>query len=135
MLFNSREGQIDTDMAWYFFRYYPQLMNEHELAANRHLTGTIKATKGRSDAEAQAKARSGPRPLHDLLSDEPQVLCLAANGYQAFVMRTAERTVKDPSDKIELKCCPRCGRIARTPRARQCRFCRHDWHDERRARK
>jgi len=77
----------------------------------------------------------GRVPLHDLLSDEPQVLCLAANGYQAFVMRTAERTVKDPSDKIELKCCPRCGRIARTPRARQCRFCRHDWHDERRARK
>src|SRR5206468_4044882 len=85
-------------MAWYVFRYYPQLMNEHERAANRHLTGTIKATKGRSDAEAQAKARSGPRPLHDLLSDEPQVLCLAANGYQSFVMRKAELTVNDTCD-------------------------------------
>src|SRR5436309_13480867 len=110
-------------------------MTEQERAASRHRTGTIRATAGRSRAEAQARARSGPRPLHGSLWDEPQVLCLAASGYQAFVMRTAERTVKDPSDKIELKCCPRCGRIARTPRARQCRFCRHDWHDERRARK
>src|SRR5689334_7955679 len=106
VLFNTREGQIDTDMAWYVFRYYPQLMHEHERAANRHRTETIKATKGRSDAEAQAKARSGPRPLQDLLSDEPPVLCLAADGYQAFLKQTAERIVKDPSDKIELHCCP-----------------------------
>jgi hypothetical protein len=135
LLFKSPDGQIDTDIASYVFRYYPQLMTAYERAANRHLTGTIKATKGRSDAAAQAEARSGPRHLHDLLSDEPQVLRLAADGYQAFVMRTAERIIKDHSDQVELNCCPRCGRIARTPRARQCRFCGNDWHDERTVRK
>ena len=130
LLSNSHDRQVDADLACYVFRYYAHLMNEQERAAKRHLIGTIKATKGRSDAAAQTEARSSPRHLHDLLSDQPQVLRLAADGYQAFVMRTAERIIEAHSNKIELNCCPRCGRLARTPRAQQCRYCGHDWHDE-----
>jgi hypothetical protein len=130
LLSNNRDRQVDADIKCYVFRYYPQLMNAQERAANLHLFGTVKATNGRSDAAAQTEARSGPRHLHDLLSDEPQVLRLAADGYQAFVMRTAEGIIREHSDKIELNCCPQCGRVARTPRARQCRFCGNDWHGE-----
>jgi hypothetical protein len=121
---------MDSDKAWYVFRYYSHLMNEQERAANRHQTGTIKATHGRSDAAAQAEAKSGARHLRAMLSNEPQVLDLASDGFQAFLVRTAERIIGDHLDKIALNCCPKCGRLARTPTARQCRFCRHDWHNE-----
>jgi hypothetical protein len=121
---------MDSDKAWYVFRYYSHLMNEQERAANRHLTGTIKATHGRSDGTAQAEAKSGARHLRAMLSNEPQVLGLASDGFQAFLVRTAERIIRDHLDKIALNCCPQCGRLARTPTARQCRFCRHDWHNE-----
>lgn len=121
---------MDNDRAWYVFRYYSHLMNEQERAANRHLTGTIKATHGRSDVGAQTEARSGPHHLCEMLSDEAQVLDLASGGFQAFVLRTGERIIRDHQDKIALNCCPQCGRLARTPTARQCRLCRHDWHNE-----
>src|SRR5580693_6769108 len=108
---------MDTDKASYVFRYYAHLMNEQERAAFRHLTGTIKATHGRSDATAQMDARRGPGHLRKLLSNEPQVLRLAGDGYEAFVLRTAERIIEDHRDKIKLNCCLQCGRLARTPRA------------------
>ena len=57
-------------------------------------------------------------------------LDLASGGFQAFVLRTGERMMRDHQEKIALNCCPQCGRLARTPTARQCRFCRHDWHNE-----
>jgi hypothetical protein len=121
---------MDTDKAFYVFRYYGYLMNELERAANQHLTGTIKATRGRSDVPAQMEARTGSLHLRRLLSDEPQVLGLASEGFQAFVVKTAERIIGDHREKIVLNCCPQCGRLARTPTARQCRCCRHDWHSE-----
>ncbi len=60
---------MDTDKASYVFRYYGHLMNEQERMANRHLTGTVKATHGRSDVAAQAEARSSPRHLREMLSN------------------------------------------------------------------
>jgi hypothetical protein len=44
-LFKNRDGQIDTDIAFYVFRYYPQLMNAQERRAKRHLFGTVKGHK------------------------------------------------------------------------------------------
>lgn len=119
---------MDTDQAAYVFRYYGHLMNEQERMAYRHLTGTLKATHGRSDVAAQAEARSGPRHLREMLSNEETVLRLASDGYQAFIMRTAERIFNEHRSQIELNNCPQCGRLALTPKARQCRYCRHDWH-------
>ncbi len=119
---------MDAEKAWYVFRYYAHLMSQQERAANRHLTGTIKATHGRSDAEAQKEA--GNSYLRSVLSNEPQVLALASDGFQPFVLQTADRIIRDHGEKIAFNCCPRCGRLARTPKARQCRFCRHDWHNQ-----
>jgi hypothetical protein len=119
---------MDTDKAWYVFRYYRHLMNEQEWLANRHLVGTIKATRGRSDMTAQTEARNSSLHLRKLLSDKPEVLRLASEGYEKFVARTGERIFNDHQDEIVLNCCPQCGALARTPRARQCRFCGRDWH-------
>jgi|SRR6267154_3152756 len=88
---------MDNDKAWYVFRYYSHLMNEQERAANRHLTGTIKATHGRSDAGAQTEARSGPRHLREMLSDEAQVLDLASGGFQAFCAANRRKDNARPS--------------------------------------
>jgi hypothetical protein len=126
---------VDKDKASYVFRYYHHLLNTHERMASRHLTATLKATRGRDDAAAQEEATHGPSHFRDMLSSDPEVLRLARDGFQAFVMNTAERIMKDHSKEIAFNCCPRCGRVAPTPKARQCRFCRHDWHDRTRTSK
>jgi hypothetical protein len=129
---------MDTDRAWYAFCFYSHLMTKQERLAYAHLVGTIKATGGRSDADAQEEVRSTSRRAslahasfrYEWLSDDPEVLRLAKDGYKAFAVSTGERIFRDHRDQIVLNCCPQCGRLARTPKARQCRFCRHDWHNE-----
>ncbi len=119
---------MDRDKAWYVFRYYDHLMTKHEHLAHKHLVGTVKATHGRSDVNAQAQTAGGPTHLRGMLSNEPEVLNLARNGYESFVMRTAERIFNSHRDEIVLNCCPKCGVLARTPKAKQCRSCGNDWH-------
>jgi ribosomal protein L40E len=64
-----------------------------------------------------------------LLSDDPEVLSLTREGFEPFLMRTAERIFNAHQKEIVLNCCPKCGALlAKTPKARQCRFCRYDWH-------
>jgi hypothetical protein len=138
---------MDTNSATYVFQYYSHLRTDHERLANRHLAGTMKETRGRSDVAAQAEAKRSLNRLckllsddpraevkkisrywSELLSDDPIVLFLAREGYEAFVLRTGQRILNDHRDQIVLNCCPRCSMVARTPQARQCRFCRYDWH-------
>jgi hypothetical protein len=121
---------MKTDEAKYVFAHYGDLMTKHERLAYRHLTGTVKATLGRSDADAQEEAKGSVYYLRELLSDDPSVLLLARDGLEAFVLRTGQRILNDHRDQIVLNCCPQCGALARTPTARQCRTCRHDWHDD-----
>lgn len=120
--------KVQADEANYVFRYFSHLMTEHERLAYRHLVGTIKATRGRSDVEAQEEAKGSVYYLRELLSDQPAVLALARDGFGTFVLRTGQRILNDHRDQIAFNCCPRCGALARTPTARQCRVCRHDWH-------
>jgi hypothetical protein len=119
---------LDRDKAEYVLRYYAHLMTEQEFLAQRHLFGTVKATHGRSDEAAQAKARVKPGPFRELLSNDPEVLNLSREGSERFLLRTAERIFNDHRDKIVLNCCPKCDALAKTPKARQCRYCFHDWH-------
>jgi hypothetical protein len=105
-------------------------MNGQEMAAHRHLMGTAKITHGRTDAAAQIEAAKSRTGLHDLFSEDPQVLELARHGFDAFVQATAERILAEHPDKLTFNYCCRCGRLARTPKARQCRFCHHDWHSK-----
>ena len=124
---------MGADEARYTFHNYGHLMTPKEQRAFRHLTGTMKATFGRSDRAAQEEVESGSTHFRKFLSHDPEVLLLARNGYDAFVLQTGQRILKDNQGEIFLNYCPRCNALARTPRARQCRFCEHDWHIETRA--
>ena len=122
------EASMEPDLAHYVIRYYGHFMTETESLAHRHLIATLKSTLGRSDLDAQEDARKA-RQFHTLLSDDPEVLRLASEGFQRFVDRTASRILAEHKDDIFLNLCQICGALAKTPRARQCRVCRHDWHD------
>jgi hypothetical protein len=121
---------MDLDEAKYVFHNYGHLMTPKEKLAFSHLGGTMKATMARSDPAAQDEVKAGSTHLRRLLSDDPEVLLLARDGYDAFVVRTGQRILRDDRDRIVLNYCPRCKGLARTPKARQCRFCGHDWHTE-----
>jgi hypothetical protein len=119
---------MDTLKAGYVIQYYKHLMTMQERLAHRHLIGTAKATHGRTDAAAQSEVANTSHPPRDLLSNDPEVLQLASDGIDAFMVRTAQRILDEHSDEIDFNYCPRCGALAKTPKARQCRFCYHDWH-------
>jgi hypothetical protein len=120
---------MDTEKAAYIVRYYGHLMTLQERLAQRHLTGTAKLTHGHTDAAAQREVENSSHPIaRDLLSKDPEVLQLASDGIDAFMVRTGQRILDEHSKEIVFNLCPRCGALAMTPKARQCRFCRHDWH-------
>jgi len=121
--------EFTRELAHYIVRFHNHLMTDTERRAQSHLFATMKAMMGRSDAAAQREAQNS-KALSRRLSSEPDVLRLAGDGYEPFVMRTAMRILQDSADKLILNYCRRCGELARTPTARQCRFCGYDWHDE-----
>jgi hypothetical protein len=120
--------QMTIDELKYVFWHYGHLMTTKEKWAYKHLAATLKATRGRSDAAAQAEVKSGATHFRKQLSGDPAVLDLVRDGYDPFVIRTGQRILNEHRDKIVLNRCPKCGVLARTPKARQCRFCGHDWH-------
>jgi hypothetical protein len=120
---------MDPQVASYVIGYYGRFLYEQEQLAYRHLIGTAKVTRGRSEGAAQAEARNAKPHLRKLLSDDPEILLLARDGLEAFVERTATRILAKQASAILLNYCPRCKRLAKTPKARQCRFCFHDWHE------
>jgi hypothetical protein len=124
---------MNVDEAKHVFHNYGHLMTPKEKLAFSHLGGTMKATMGRGDPAAQDEVKAGSTHLRRLLSEDPEVLLLARDGYDAFVLRTGQRILLDDRDRIVLNYCPRCKGLARTPKARQCRFCGYDWHTETRA--
>jgi hypothetical protein len=91
------------------------------------LLAAMKGTHGRSDAASQEEVM-GQKPFSGLHTDDPDILELSKDGFDAFAERTAERILADNKEQIVLNYCPRCKELARTPKARQCRFCGHDWH-------
>ena len=120
---------MELDQAKYIMRYYAVFMTPEERLADRHLSATSKITHGRSDSSAQEEALASPKPLREWLSTDPGVKQLAAGGWDAFAMRTAERIFREHRKEISFNECPRCGRLAKTPKAKQCRHCYYDWHD------
>lgn len=117
----------ERDIAYYVVRWYGRLMSPVERREQSHLFAAMKATLGRSDADAQREARKFTT-YSRFLSDDAAVLHLTSAGYEAFVRRTAARILEDCRDEVFFNRCPKCGGLARTPTARQCRFCSHDWH-------
>ena len=119
---------METESASYVLRYYGYLMTMQERIARKHLEATAKAMHGRTDVAAQTLLRNSPHDLRKLLSDDPEVLRLTAEGLERFVAQTARRIMDEHKSEIVFNLCPRCSSLARTPRARQCRFCGLDWH-------
>jgi len=120
---------LDPHLVSYVINYYSHFMTEQEKMASRHFFGIMKATKGRSDAAAQAEAAASQHHLRELFSSDSEVLEMARDGYEAFAERTAKRILAEHANEIYLDPCPRCSAIAKPPKARQCRFCFHDWHE------
>lgn len=120
--------EVDLELAGYIIRYHSKLLSKKERLAYRHLMGTLKSMRGRTDEAAQLEALKTKSHLRDLLSSDPEVLELARDGYEAFAIQTGRRVYSEHGERLGLNCCLKCGRLARTPRAKQCRHCRHDWH-------
>jgi hypothetical protein len=119
---------LDWEVAHYIVCFHAHLMTDAERRAQRHLFATMKCTNGRSDRAAQKEALNSKLHSRDL-SNDPDVLRLTTDGYEAFELRTADRILQEYGDRVLLNCCPKCGQLARTPTASQCRFCKYDWHD------
>ena len=119
--------KLTREAAHYVIGFYGSLMTDVERRAQRHLSVTMKATSGRSDVAAQKDAQRS-RIHSKFLSEEPNVLRLAANGYEAFALGTAARILQECAAEVRFNRCPRCGELARTPTAKQCRHCHLDWH-------
>ena len=119
---------MENEKAQYVLRYCGHWMTTKERLAQRHLFGTAKATHGRTDAAAQNEVRNTSHHLSRFLSNDTEIVQLASDGIDAFMIRTAQRILDEHSNEIVFNNCPRNGALAKTPKARQCRFCRHDWH-------
>jgi hypothetical protein len=135
--------ELSPEVARYVVRFHWDLMSGEERLAQRHLAATIKAAGG-SDLAAQGQARKslsrldvairtvsknekGITPLQ-FLSDDPSVLGLTADGFEAFELRTTARILRERAAEVRFNLCPRCDKLARTPTAKQCRHCGYDWH-------
>lgn len=119
---------LNSEAAHYVIRFYGHLMTDAECRAQMHLFAAMKASSGRSDIGAQKEAQLSPFHYKFLSSEDPEVLRLAADGYEAFERHTAARILQEYGVRVRFNRCPRCGELARTPTAKQCRHCRHDWH-------
>src|ERR1700761_9268938 len=118
---------MELDRAHSTVRHYNDFMTSRERLAERHLFATSKIASGRTDDSAQEEAGGSSKPIRDLLSTDPKVKQLAAGGWDAFALRTAERIYREHRDEIFVNECPRCGKLAKTPKAKQCPHCHHDW--------
>ena len=117
---------MNLELAYYVVKYYSNFMTDAERRDNSHLTAVLKATMGREDSAAQAKAKKN-KVFSRMLSNDPDVLALTWDGLQAFRERTAARILQVHSEDVLLNRCPRCDGLARTPTAKQCRFCGNNW--------
>jgi GNAT superfamily N-acetyltransferase len=121
--------ELNREAAHYIVRFHDHLMTDVERRAQRLLFAAMKTTMGRSDQAAQNEARAKNVFPRSYLSDDPDVLALAADGIEAFELRTAKRILEEFPAGVIFNRCPKCGALANTPTARQCRFCKYDWHD------
>ena len=120
---------LNPEAAHYVIRFYGRLMTDVERRAQVHLFAAMKASSGRSDIGAQKEAQLSQFHSKFLSSEDPEVMRLVADGYEAFELRTAVRILRGECGlEVRFNRCPRCGELARTPTAKQCRHCHYDWH-------
>lgn len=113
---------LNQETANYIITYFSELMTPPEKAALRHQHSLIKLEDDENELRTKLYYRRG------LLSKVPEVLDLLNAGPDDFMIKCAERILKEHPDKVYLNLYPECGKLARTPYAKQCRYCHHDWH-------
>ena len=118
---------MNSDLAYYVVKYYPNLMTELEWRTNLHLIYVTKATMGRDDVAAQQEAFQ-EKQHNRWVTNDPEVLKLAKGGMQEFRACIATRILEEHGSEVFLNYCSRCHELARTPKAQQCHSCGLDWH-------
>lgn len=118
---------MDGETRAYIINHFSFLFTKNERLAQSHHLLMAKAQLSGGDLGAK---RVELFKKTGWLSDREEALSLLANGYDAFLTRTAERILLETPEKVFINKCPECGKLARTPYARQCRYCKHDWHDK-----
>jgi hypothetical protein len=111
------------DLTRYVITHYGGLMTPTEFQAWRSVMGLQKMDRSTSPPMKEMLARV-------LVSNDPEVLELLADGHDVFLTGVRERILREHADKVFLNQCPECGGLAWTPRARQCPHCFHSWHDQ-----
>ncbi len=106
-------------------------MNNHERKASNHFSFSMKLGKPEDYENLNAyQKRREFFVKRNKISNDSEVLKLLENGYDDFVLRTAERIEKENPNQYVINRCPACNFIARTPYAKQCRKCSNNWHNE-----
>ena len=113
---------LNRETAHYIITYFSELMTLLEKAALKHQHSLIKLDGDENERRTELYYRRG------LLSNDPEVLDLLSAGPEEFMIKCAERILKEHPNKVYLNLCPKCNKLARTPYAKQCRYCGHDWH-------
>lgn len=103
----------------YIYDYCGQFQTAEERLARNTLMYSSKTT---SEGMLAKMKQNG------WISEDPNILAMTADGYQALKRRVVERIWREHRDMLNLNLCPRCNKITRTPEAKQCRFCHYDWH-------
>jgi ribosomal protein L40E len=114
---------MTKEEANYVFNHYNQLLPLREKAAFKHYYHSFKL---RDDPNAEVREKMYLKT--GWLTSDPEILALLNNGYEQFVLDSAEKLIKNHKDRIIFNRCPKCNALARTPVAKQCRFCGYDWH-------
>jgi hypothetical protein len=112
---------MDQELVDYIINHYSHFFSLREAAAYKHSFAAEKAGNFKSQELKD-------RIMHDLGTNDKDILELLDNGFQEFKRRSAEKILKTHPDEVLINLCPKCGRLARTPQAKQCRHCGYDWH-------
>lgn len=113
---------MDQETARYLRIYYSNLFTPLEREALNHAIYSAKINAYGKDVWEKIYLEKG------WISDNPKVLALLADGFEAFERNAAKRMLMDHGERIYLNRCRKCVGLARTPRAKQCRHCGHQWH-------
>ena len=126
---------MNQEKASYIVKYFPRLMSMEERTAWWHHFAMAKIEQvptGLESREAEEWQRSKIDFYREqnLITQDASALALLDDGYDNFILKTAERIMKDEPGEVFFNDCPNCGELARTPHSKQCRHCGHSWHHQ-----
>lgn len=115
----------------YILQYFSRLMTAEEVAAKKHHLFSAKLGEpGEHESEGQRKSKIAFYQNWNATTDREDILALLEDGYDAFILKAAERIAAENPGEYRINRCKQCDTIARTPYARQCANCGHKWHDK-----